>query len=208
MNLLNQINETKLHWEAIYENKTPDEVSWTQENPKTSLRLINELNIDKSISIIDIGGGDSRLVDCLLDLGYTNVTVLDISAKAIERAKMRLGDNAQSVKWIVSDVLEFVPEQQYDVWHDRAAFHFLTKQSQIEKYKNTINEAKVKNIIISTFSTEGPLKCSGLEIKQYNKETLEELFLQDFKVLHSENEKHTTPFGTTQDFVFVSLQRK
>ena len=184
MNLLNQINETKLHWEAIYENKTPDEVSWTQENPKTSLRLINELNIDKSISIIDIGGGDSRLVDCLLDLGYTNVTVLDISAKAIERAKMRLGDNAQSVKWIVSDVLEFVPEQQYDVWHDRAAFHFLTKQSQIEKYKNTINEAKVKNIIISTFSTEGPLKCSGLEIKQYNKETLEELFLQDFKVLH------------------------
>lgn len=208
MSILTQINETKLHWEAIYENKTPDEVSWTQEIPKTSLSLINELNIDKSSSIIDIGGGDSRLVDHLLDLGFNNITVLDISAKAIERAKIRLADKSHLVKWIVSDILEFVPTQQYDVWHDRAAFHFLTEQNQIEKYKNTVEEAKVKNIIISTFSTDGPLKCSGLEIKQYTNKTLEEVFSHNFKLLSSVTEQHLTPFNTTQDFVFVSLHRK
>lgn len=208
MSILTQINETKLHWEAIYENKSPDEVSWTQEIPKTSLSLINELNIDKSSSIIDIGGGDSRLVDHLLDLGFNNITVLDISAKAIEKAKIRLADKSHLVKWIVSDILEFVPTQQYDVWHDRAAFHFLTEQNQIEKYKNTVEEAKVKNIIISTFSTDGPLKCSGLEIKQYTNKTLEEVFSHNFKLLSSVTEQHLTPFNTTQDFVFVSLHRK
>lgn len=208
MSILTQINETKLHWEAIYENKTPDQVSWTQELPETSLKLIRELPINKNSSIIDIGGGDSRLVDCLLELGYTDITVLDISSKAIERAQKRLGENAQKVGWIVSDVLDFVPQKKYDVWHDRAAFHFLIEQSQIEKYQNKINEAKAKNVIISTFSTDGPLKCSGLEIKQYSKEMLDQLFSNEFQMLGSVNEKHLTPFGTTQDFIFVSLQRK
>jgi len=126
--------ERKNHWETVYKNKQPNEVSWTQENPKTSLDFIRETNLGKSARIIDIGGGDSKLVDFLLEEGYENISVLDISANALERAKKRLGKNAEKVNWIVSDITEFKPETTYDIWHDRATFHFLTTQEQIKKY--------------------------------------------------------------------------
>src|SRR6187402_3411524 len=125
-------SERKNHWETVYETKTPEQVSWTQEIPKTSLDFINSFNPDKSARIIDIGGGDSNLVDFLLDQGFENISVLDISAKALEKAKLRLGEKAKKVNWIVSDITEFEPQTTFDIWHDRAAFHFLTEDSQIK----------------------------------------------------------------------------
>ncbi|RQP20107.1 MAG: class I SAM-dependent methyltransferase, partial [Parapedobacter sp.] len=162
----------KQHWETVYETKSPDQVSWTQEVPKTSLDFIQSFGMDKTARIIDIGGGDSNLVDFLLDAGYKDITVLDISEKAIDRAKERLGDRAEKVNWIVSDVTEFEPDTSYDIWHDRAAFHFLTSPGQITKYSETVKKAVTGFVIVGTFSTNGPTKCSGLDIKQYDEKTL------------------------------------
>ena len=145
-------NNKKNHWETVYETKQPNEVSWTQENPKTSLDFIRKTNLGKSAKIIDIGGGDSKLVDYLLEEGYKDITVLDISAKALKRAQKRLGKKAEKVNWIVSDITEFKPEISYDIWHDRATFHFLTTAQQIKKYVD-ITEKWVSNfLILGTFS--------------------------------------------------------
>ena len=195
----------KAHWETVYSTKTPQEVSWTQEKPAISLDFISSFKLDKSASIIDIGGGDSLLVDFLLDLGYTNISVLDISAHAIERAKVRLGDKASLVTWIVSDINEYQPEITYDLWHDRAAFHFLTQPSDIDRYVRLVaNHAK--NLVVGTFSIDGPLKCSGLEITQYDETSLGDLFkAEGFECIESKREDHQTPFGSTQNFVFASF---
>lgn len=197
-----------LHWETIYESKTPEQVSWTQKVPQTSLDFISAFGGDKSAKIIDIGGGDSNLVDHLIDLGYHNITVLDISMAALERAKKRLGEKASEVTWIKSDIVDFETDEKYDIWHDRAAFHFLTEKSQIEKYVKTSAKAVAKNMVIATFSENGPLKCSGLEIKQYNLESLKEVFADDFNFVHSKEENHTTPFETKQNFLFCGFSKK
>lgn len=201
-------NTSKKHWETVYETKSPSEVSWTQQIPKTSLDFIEFFNLPKSAAIIDIGGGDSNLADHLLDLGYENVTVLDISAKAIERAKARLGSLAEKVTWIVSDVTNFEPKMNYAIWHDRAAFHFLTKYSQKEKYLELVNQAVEGHLIIATFSENGPLKCSGLEIQQYSEKSLEEQFAQKFDLVSTKIEDHTTPFDTIQNFLFGIFKKK
>jgi len=202
--------DKKKHWENIYNTKNLDEVSWYQPNPTNSLELIKENSESLNSKIIDIGGGDSFLVDHLLYLGYTNITVLDISEKAIERAKTRLGKNASNVKWIVADILDFNPPEKYDIWHDRAAFHFLTKDSEIQKYKQFTAQGVKENgtLIIGTFSESGPLKCSGIEIKQYSEETLINCFLVHFNKTKAVNYNHPTPFNTTQNFVFCSFKRK
>ncbi|MEY3845553.1 MAG: hypothetical protein RL293_1975 [Bacteroidota bacterium] len=198
-------NNLKEHWEKVYATKTPQEVSWTQERPAISLDFIASFQLEKSASIIDIGGGDSLLVDFLLDLGYTNLSVLDISAHAIERAKVRLGEKASLVTWIVSDINDFEPLQNYDLWHDRAAFHFLTSQKDIERYVELVSK-HVKQLVIGTFSTNGPFKCSGLEITQYDENELGQLFgPHGFEVQTTKREDHMTPFGTTQNFVFASM---
>ena len=195
----------KAHWETVYSTKTPQEVSWTQEKPAISLDFISSFKLDKSASIIDIGGGDSLLVDFLLDLGYTNISVLDISAHAIERAKVRLGDKASLVTWIVSDINEYQPEITYDLWHDRAAFHFLTAPSDIRRYASLVSN-HAKNLVIGTFSKDGPLKCSGLEITQYDEVSLGDLFkAEGFECIETKREDHQTPFGSTQNFVFASF---
>ena len=197
----------KEHWETVYATKTPQEVSWTQEKPRISLDFIASFQLDKSASIIDIGGGDSLLVDFLLDLGYRNISVLDISAHAIERAKVRLGEKASLVTWIVSDINDFEPTEMYDLWHDRAAFHFLTKPEDIERYVKLVSNL-AKNLVVGTFSTNGPLKCSGLEISQYDENELSELFVpHGFEVQTMKREDHMTPFGTTQNFVFASFSK-
>lgn len=201
-------NTAKNHWEKVYETKSPSEVSWTQKMPKTSLDYIESFDLPKSAAIIDIGGGDSNLVDHLLALGYENVTVLDISAKAIERAKERLGTLAEKVTWIVSDISDFQPKIKYAIWHDRAAFHFLTQDSQKEKYLDLVNKAVDGYLIIATFSENGPLKCSGLEIQQYSEKSLEEQFDQKFDLIESLFEDHQTPFETIQNFVFGIFKRK
>ena len=195
----------KEHWETVYATKTPQEVSWTQEKPMISLDFIASFQLDKSASIIDIGGGDSLLVDFLLDLGYTNISVLDISAHAIERAKVRLGEKASLVTWIVSDINDFESTGIYDLWHDRAAFHFLTNPKDIERYVKLVSN-QAKNLVVGTFSTNGPLKCSGLEISQYDENELSELLgSHGFEVQTTKREDHMTPFGTTQNFVFASF---
>lgn len=197
----------KEHWETVYATKTPQEVSWTQEKPRISLDFIASFQLDKSASIIDIGGGDSLLVDFLLDLGYRNISVLDISAHAIERAKVRLGEKASLVTWIVSDINDFEPTEMYDLWHDRAAFHFLTKPEDIERYVKLVSN-QAKNLVVGTFSTNGPFKCSGLEITQYDENELSELFVpHGFEVQTMKREDHMTPFGTTQNFVFASFSK-
>lgn len=202
-----EINK-KNHWEIVYENKQPHEVSWTQEYPKTSLDFIRETNVSKSAKIIDIGGGDSKLVDFLLEEGFENITVLDISSKALERAKQRLGKKAEKVNWIVSDITEFLPNDTYDIWHDRAAFHFLTTAEQIETYLRITNNWVSKFLILGTFSENGPLKCSGLEIKQYSAMELENQFSNNFKKLKCINEDHLTPFETNQNFTFCIFEKK
>lgn len=200
----------KAHWQNIYATKDFENVSWYQKYPKTSVRLIEESNLPKDAAIIDIGGGDNYLVDALLELGYTNITVLDISENAIERAKKRLGDKANSVNWIVSDITDFQPQQKYDYWHDRAVFHFLTDDEKVAKYQRLVSGGvgNGKYFSIGTFSENGPNKCSGIEIRKYSTDDLNEKFSQNFEELERFNEVHPTPFDTTQDFSFVKFKKK
>lgn len=198
----------KNHWETVYETKNPDQVSWTQEIPKTSLDFIHSFGLSKTAKIIDIGGGDSKLVDYLLDEGFENITVLDISAKALEKSQLRLGDKATKVNWVVSDITEFEPKTTFDVWHDRATFHFLTTAEQVEKYMTTARNSVNGYLTIGTFSENGPTKCSGLEIKQYSEKNLTAELENGFDKIRCVTEDHTTPFDTTQNFLFCSFKRK
>lgn len=200
--------DRKKHWETVYETKSPDQVSWTQEIPKTSLAFITSFRLARSAKIIDIGGGDSTLVDHLLNEGFENITVLDISERSLEKAKLRLGEKAKNVTWIISDILYFEPTETYDVWHDRAAFHFLTEEEEIEKYKSIVAKAVQSYLVIGTFSENGPLKCSGLEISQYSEEKLGSTFEGHFEKIETVLEDHQTPFGTTQNFLFCSFKKK
>ncbi|NNC85949.1 MAG: class I SAM-dependent methyltransferase, partial [Bacteroidia bacterium] len=162
--------ERKTHWENIYSTKELNEVSWYQPNPHTSLHFFEDNNVPFSANVIDIGGGDSFLTDKLIDIGYENVHLLDISEKAIERSKKRLGANADKVNYIQSDIVDFETDEQFDVWHDRAAFHFLTNEKEIQAYLDKVNRFIKPNglMVIGTFSEEGPTKCSGIEISQYS----------------------------------------
>lgn len=202
--------ERKEHWENVYRTKQLNEVSWYQPNPATSLGFIEDIAIAKDANIIDIGGGDSYFADHLLDRGYKNITVLDISATAIERAKQRLGDRAAEVNWIISDVTEFKPEVEYDFWHDRAAFHFLTEEKDIAAYVEAVHLGTTSNAVmaIGTFSEQGPKKCSGIEVRQYSETAMTSLFRERFEKIHCFTEKHKTPFETEQDFIFCSFRKK
>jgi 2-polyprenyl-3-methyl-5-hydroxy-6-metoxy-1,4-benzoquinol methylase len=195
----------KSHWDTVYETKQPNQVSWTQDIPQTSLDFISSFNLPNSASIIDIGGGDSKLVDFLLDMGYTNITVLDISEKSIERAKIRLGVKSSLVNWIVRDIVEFEHEEIYDLWHDRAAFHFLTNEQDITHYLHKVS-THAKNIIIATFSVDGPVKCSGLKVQQYDELSMKDKFEKvGFSKIECKRVDHTTPMGTVQNFVFCAF---
>jgi trans-aconitate methyltransferase len=199
-------NNIKEHWDTIYKTKQANEVSWTQEVPAVSLAFIHKFKIPKHASIIDIGGGDSKLVDYLIAEGYTNISVLDISEAAIQKAKDRLGKDAAKVKWIVTDILDFEPTEKYDLWHDRAAFHFQTDKEKIEKYLKIVKRAVNGMVIIGTFSVDGPQKCSGLEIKQYDENGMKEKFENsNFKNVECKREDHITPSGAIQNFVFCSF---
>jgi SAM-dependent methyltransferase len=200
----------KSHWENVFTTKKPNEVSWTQEYPTTSMNYLDSLNLSKAANIIDIGGGDSNLVDALLEKGYQNIWVLDISESALERAKKRLGDKAHLVHWIVSDITEFKPEVIFDFWHDRAVFHFLTEDESINKYVAIVGNAVATNgnFLLGTFSENGPLKCSGLEIKQYSEVTMKNSFKDNFEVVKCFTENHITPFDTVQNFQFCGFKKR
>lgn len=202
--------QTKNHWEKIYQTKQQNEVSWHQSTPQTSLDFIKQFNVPAKANIIDVGGGDSLLVDHLLNKGYRNITVLDISEKAIERAKQRLGVQAKKVKWIIADVTKFHAIEKYDFWHDRAAFHFLTTAPEITDYiKNAERGISRKGLlVIGTFSEQGPEKCSGIHIKQYSEKSMAEQFKEHFKKIRCINTEHITPFETVQKFVFCSFRKQ
>lgn len=200
--------DRKKHWETVYETKGPEQVSWSQEMPTTSLDLIHSFKLKKTAKIIDIGGGESKLVDYLLDEGFENITVLDISAKSLEKTKKRLGEKANRVDWIVSDITDFEPGITFDVWHDRATFHFLTAPEEIKKYIKTARNSINDFMILGTFSKKGPTKCSGLEIKQYSEEELALEFKEGFKKIKCLTEDHRTPFGTSQNFLFCSFKKQ
>ena len=201
-------NERKKHWGTIYTKKSPQEVSWTQYKPSLSLSIIASLALPKNSPIIDVGGGESLLVDHLLALGYTDISVLDISAEALARSKERLGSKADEVKWIVADITQFKPKRPYTLWHDRAVFHFLTEQKDIQYYVNTVRESVNEHLLLSTFSLDGPLKCSGLPIKQYSVQFLTDIVSSSFDLVKFEEEVHTTPFKTTQAFLYCLFNRR
>lgn len=199
----------KKHWERVYETKSPDEVSWTQEVPRTSLDFIHAFQLDKTARIIDIGGGDSRLVDFLLEENFENITVLDISGKALERAQKRLGEKAERVTWIEQDITAFEPHTPFDVWHDRATFHFLTTAAEVSKYLAIARHSIHPDgyAVVGTFSNNGPEKCSGLPVQQYTEDSLTAQLADGFLKLHCINEDHVTPFDTRQNFLFCSFRR-
>jgi len=200
---------TKEHWENVFATKGETEVSWYQNIPETSLQLIKVCRLPKNAKIIDIGGGDSYLIDSLMEIGYTNLYLLDISEKAIERSKKRLGEKAKFVTFIVSDVLDFNPTEKFDAWHDRASFHFLTNEVDILKYKAIVSNALNSNgnFLLGTFSDEGPLKCSGLEITQYSVEKILDLLEDTFEMENCFTEDHETPFETFQNFIFCHFKK-
>ncbi|HEU4575948.1 MAG TPA: class I SAM-dependent methyltransferase [Chitinophagaceae bacterium] len=202
--------QQKQHWEKVFETKADSEKSWFQPYPETSVQFIKDLNIPKDAAIIDVGGGDSYLADVLLQEGYKDITVLDISAKALQNARKRLGKKANRIKWVESDVLSFHPEKKYDCWHDRAVFHFVTDKKNITAYKKQIaGSVKDKGkLIVGTFSEKGPEKCSGLPVHRYSQQQLTRALSQNFKKIKCIEEIHQTPFNTSQSFTFCSFQKK
>jgi len=202
--------DRKKHWETIYQTKQLEDVSWYQPTPETSLQFIADFKIPKNAKIIDVGGGDSLLIDHLLDLGFTNLTVLDISQAALERAKKRLGKRAELVTWIVADAANFQPSKKYDFWHDRAAFHFLTDEADIANYLTTVEQSlNTEGIfVLGTFSENGPTKCSGIEIKQYSEKAMHERLSMNFEKIKCIVVDHLTPSDKIQNFVFCSFRKQ
>ena len=204
-----KVDDSKKHWEDVWTRKKSNEVSWYQQYPKTSLDLILSTNPSKDIRIIDVGGGDSNIVEKLLELGFRNITVLDISAKALERAKERLGKRAEMVKWIECDIREFDTNDKYDIWYDRALLHFLTSEEDLKNYVK-LTRKYVKEggcMTLSTFSTNGPMMCSGLDTKQFSEESMKKLFSNGFEFVKSFEEEHKTPFGVGQIFIYTVFRK-
>lgn len=199
----------KDHWEKIYSTKEIDGVSWYQETPTTSLNIIDSLKLNLNTSIIDIGAGKSFLADNLLDLGYNDITILDISRNALNEVTRRVEKKNHKIKCIESNVINLSSDQKYDVWHDRAVFHFITNNQEREKYLDLLNSSLNKDgcLIIGTFSEDGPLKCSGLEVQRYSVKDLRELLKPNFKFIDGFKEIHDTPFNTSQSFTFCTFKK-
>jgi SAM-dependent methyltransferase len=199
----------KTHWERVYTTKGEREVSWFQENPVPSLELIGLAGLFTDASIIDIGGGASRLVDALTKRKIGKITVLDLSAVALDAARERLGDKGTDVKWVVADVTTWEPSQTYDLWHDRAAFHFLTDASDRSAYVGNLKKAVRPggHVIIGTFALDGPERCSGLPIVRYDAGVLGAILGIEFDLMDSRRHDHTTPWGAVQRFQFSTFRR-
>ena len=204
------MEQEKNHWEKIYQTKLPGEVSWTQAIPNISLDFIHSFQLPKTARIIDIGGGDSRLVDFLLEEGYYNLTVLDISRSALERAKKRLGKLSEQVTWIEQDIISYQASGTFDLWHDRAAFHFFTSEDQVDAYISVARKSIRKGgyAIIGTFSDMGPDRCSGLPVRRYDEKLMTETWRKGFQKIKCRKEVHLTPLNINQEFIFCSFRRK
>ncbi len=199
----------KEHWEKIFATKPQEKLTWFQNHPKALVECLHTIELSKDGSIIDIGGGDSLVPDTLLKLGYKDITVLDVSSRAIQRSQKRLGENAENIAWIEKDILSFHPARQYDFWYDRAVFHFLTDPSDIRTYVEICAESIRKDgyFLLGTFSEDGPEKCSGLDITQYSEEKMLLTFKGFFKKITCFKETHHTSSGGTQSFQFCLLKK-
>ena len=196
---------TQEHWDQIYRTKAPDQVSWYSPHLSASLQLIERASCSRDAAIIDIGGGESTLVDDLLARGYENITVLDIAQTAIDANKKRLGTKAERVHWLVADITKVKLEpSSLDVWHDRAVFHFLTESNERAAYVRQVGQALRSggHVIIGTFGLEGPVRCSGLDVVRYDAASLHDEFGRRFRLVESMKQLHKTPFGTTQQFLY------
>jgi SAM-dependent methyltransferase len=200
----------KSHWENVYTTKPRDQVSWYREHLDNSLDMILKTGVEKDAAIIDVGGGNSTLVDDLLDHDFVDVSVLDISGTAIASSRDRLGARADRVIWLEADITEVtLPKGHYDVWHDRAVFHFLTDAEDRRKYVELVMRSLRigGHIIVASFGLEGPQKCSGLDVVRYSPETMHSEFGEQFSLIKSLGEIHKTPFGTTQEFVYCYCRK-
>jgi 2-polyprenyl-3-methyl-5-hydroxy-6-metoxy-1,4-benzoquinol methylase len=203
-------SERQSHWQKVYLSKGEQEVSWSQADPQPSLGLIEKFAKDDSAAIVDIGGGASRLVDALLARGFAAVTVLDLSEAALQSAKARLGEKGAAVRWIAADVTAWQPPQAFDIWHDRAAFHFLVDAGDRAAYIDCLH-AGVKvggHAIIATFAPDGPEKCSGLPVQRYDSESLSKTIGSAFELVEHQSHRHVTPWGAVQSFQFSVLRRR
>ncbi len=200
----------KQHWNQIYQSKKPEDVSWYQHRPEFSLSLISSSSLSKDIKIIDVGGGASTLVDCLFDAGYTHLAVLDISGIALAHSRTRLGVKAASVEWFESDVTSFKPPHHFDLWHDRAVFHFLTDANDRRRYVETLLQTLVPGgiAIVSTFALDGPSKCSGLNVMRYDEQSIVAELGPEFTLQEVCRETHITPWKSKQHFVYFRLKRQ
>ncbi len=201
--------DKKEHWDKVYAERKPDEVSWYQAEPTVSLELIQGLGLSQDAAIIDVGGGASVLVDRLLALGYGDLSVLDISNKALDYSRQRLGAAASKVTWLVADVTAFSPSKVFDLWHDRAVFHFLTDAKDREAYVLRLRQGLRAggHLILASFAPDGPEKCSGLPVCRYDANTLQAALGPGFKLLTQRDETHTTPWDTQQRFSYFVFER-
>ena len=203
--------DAKAHWARIYETLAPTELSWYQEHLRLSVELIHNTGASKAAQIIDVGGGTSRLVDELLAEGYQHVTVLDIAGRALELARQRLGSRASAITWVEADItMVDLPRHGYDVWHDRAVFHFLLQPAERRRYVETMRHAVRRDgyVIVATFALEGPTRCSGLNVVRYSTASLADEFGAEFELVQSTSELHRTPLGVEQAFLFCSFHKR
>jgi SAM-dependent methyltransferase len=204
------VSDRSSHWETVYAIRGENQVSWFQESPAISLALIRATQATKDAAIIDIGGGASRLADALLHEGYRSIAVLDLSAHALEAAKTRIGASSDRIDWIVADVTSWTPARTYDVWHDRAAFHFLTTPGDRAAYRDRLRRAVIAggHVIIGTFALDGPEKCSGLPVQRYDGKSLAAELGSEFELVETRTEMHRTPWDSTQSFQFSRFRRR
>ena len=202
--------DPKQHWDQVYRDKTAEQVSWYQAQPSRSLRLIEACDLPHDAALLDVGGGASMLVDHLLGCGYRTLTVLDISAAALRAARTRLGANAKQVQWVESAIGDYKPAHPFDLWHDRAVFHFLTEPSDRRRYREVLHHSLRPggHLIMASFAKGGPRKCSGLDIVQYDADALTAELGQEFRLIEQDHEVHRTPSGTEQDFAYFHFIRK
>ena len=196
------------HWEQIYERGGATRGSWFQDEPAPSLAALDAAHVDPRASLVDVGGGASGLVDQMLERGWRDVTVLDISARSLATARERLADRASRVHWVQHDLLTWRPDRRYDVWHDRALFHFLTDATDRARYLDVLRAALAPHglVILATFADDGPTECSGLSVQRYTAPELASALGPDLEVLASTRELHTTPAGATQPFTWLTLR--
>jgi ubiquinone/menaquinone biosynthesis C-methylase UbiE len=200
--------DRQTHWQGVYTTKTDSQVSWYEDTPELSLKLLRQAGLTPEMSVIDVGGGASRLVDVLVAAGQVHMSVLDLSAAALETAHSRLVDTTR-VKWIVSDVTTWTPDRGYDLWHDRAAFHFLTTVADQQAYVRVMSRALKEGgkAVIGTFALDGPEKCSGLAVARYDAERLQAVLGEQFKLAKTQRHEHTTPWGSVQKFQFSTFEK-